>query len=151
MTAASRIAMALAVVFATPLAAVKAPRADHPLLGTWKLTVPSNGCIETYTFRADGTTRVSSAAERARSEYQVSERPGPTGYYAFVDRIVKDNGQKDCSGRVTPVNNVVGVYLLFYASQQRMLMCPEQSIRGCLGPFVRTKRRNDETVAKQVP
>ena len=68
-----------ALAIATPAAA--APPADHPILGIWKLSLPDLGCSETYRFRADGTTLVTSAEEVSESEYRIPDKPSAKGFY----------------------------------------------------------------------
>ena len=58
-----------------PASAQAAPPADHPILGIWKLSLPDLGCSETYRFRGDGTTLVTSADEVSESEYQIPAKP----------------------------------------------------------------------------
>ena len=81
---------------AAPAVASADVAAGHPLLGIWRLTVPGTECAETYRFRADGTTFVTSAAEVSESVYTVSAQPDKQGFYRLQDRIVKDNGKPDC-------------------------------------------------------
>ncbi|HAK92433.1 MAG TPA: hypothetical protein DCP94_12665, partial [Massilia timonae] len=83
-----------------PALAQKGPAADHPILGIWRLAVPATHCLETYRFRADGTTLVTSAAEISESVYTIPNEPDPDGFYRLTDRVTKDNGKPDCSGNV---------------------------------------------------
>ena len=79
--------------------AVAAPPAqNHPILGIWRLSLPEIGCSETYHFRGDGTTLVTSADEISESEFRIPDQPSEKGFYKLEDRIVKDNGKKDCAG-----------------------------------------------------
>ena len=59
--------VALCAALGLPKPAAAAPPADHPILGIWKLSLPDLGCLETYRFRADGTTLVTSAEEVSES------------------------------------------------------------------------------------
>ena len=79
---------------------------DHPLVGTWRIDVPSLKCYEIYEIRTDGTSRVSSATERAESDFEISAQPSARGFYRWVDKIVKDNGQPDCSGSIMQAGHV---------------------------------------------
>ena len=92
-----RAAAALVAACAVALASAKGPRPGHPLIGAWKITLPDVDCTEVYTYKADGTTLVTSAEEVAESAYEVSDRPDAKGFYRLRDRITKDNGKRDCS------------------------------------------------------
>ena len=111
------------LVSATALA--DAPHPKHPLLGTWKITLPDGSCSETYIFRPDGTTLVTSAEEVSESEFEVSDSPSEKGFYKMVDKIIKDNGKKDCSGEIMVVGHVATNYLLLHPNKKQFLMCSE--------------------------
>jgi hypothetical protein len=113
------------------------PASNHPLLGIWKLDLPDASCSETYHFRGDGTSLVTSADEVSESEFQVPDKPSAKGFYKLDDRIVKDNGKKDCAGQVTKVGTRVTNYLRFHPSGVLFLMCADESMRACIGPFER--------------
>lgn len=118
-------------------------RADHPILGTWKITLPDVKCDEVYRFRADGTAFITSAEEIAESEFEIAAKPSAAGYYKWVDKIVKDNGKKDCSGQITSPGEAATNYLRFHQSGDMFLMCEKEDINTCIGPFVRV--RGDRT------
>lgn len=118
-----------------PLAASTKPRPDHPLLGTWKLEVPGEECVETYHFRPDGTSLVTSAAEVAESEFEISDEPSARGFYRMTDRIVRDNGKPDCMGEVLTPGSQVVRYLRFHPLRPEFIMCDEESLDACIGPF----------------
>jgi hypothetical protein len=135
----------LAALFATTSALIgtaspasaAAPSASHPLLGIWVLSIPQLGCSETYHFRGDGTTLVKSAAEIGESEFTVSEQPSAKGYYKMVDTVTKDNGKRDCAGEVTKVGSRATNYLRFHPEGTRFVMCQDESMDACIGPFER--------------
>jgi hypothetical protein len=129
----------LAAAAAAPAAraAAAAPSASHPLLGIWVLSIPQLGCSETYHFRGDGTTLVKSAQEVSESEFTVAEKPSAKGFYRLEDRIVKDNGKQDCSGEIMQVGTRATNYLRFHPSGGRFVMCKEESMEACIGPFER--------------
>jgi hypothetical protein len=133
----------LAAALAPPFAAAAAPApaaspsASHPLLGIWVLSIPQLGCSETYHFRGDGTTLVKSADEVSESEFTVAEKPSAKGFYKFEDHIVKDNGKQDCSGEVMQIGTRATNYLRFHPSGARFVMCREESMEACIGPFER--------------
>jgi hypothetical protein len=119
------------------VAAGPVPARNHPLLGIWKLELPEIGCSETYHFRGDGTSLVTSAEEVAESEFQVPDKPSSKGFYKLDDRITKDNGKKDCAGQVTKVGTHATNYIRFHPSGVLFLMCADESMRACIGPFER--------------
>ena len=121
-------------------AVVRTPVAvDHPLIGTWRVDVPSLNCFEVYEIRPDGTTRVTSAKEIGESEFQISGQPSAKGFYKWVDKVIKNNGQPDCSGNSVPAGDVATNFVLLRADGDQFLMCEEESTKSCLGPFVRLK------------
>jgi hypothetical protein len=83
--------------------APSAPIPNHPILGIWRLALPELHCVETYRFRGDGTTLVTSKEEISESEFRIPDKPSAKGFYKLEDRIVKDNGKKDCSGEIMKV------------------------------------------------
>lgn len=119
--------------------AAAAPPADHPILGIWKLSLPDLGCSETYRFRADGTTLVTSAEEVSESEYRIPDKPSAKGFYRLEDRIVKDNGKKDCSGVIMKPGTRATNFIRFHPSGALFLMCADESMNTCIGPFERVQ------------
>lgn len=120
-------------------ASAAALREDHPLIGTWQITLPDGACREIYRYRSDGTTLVTSAEEVAESEFHISDKPDADGFYQQTDTITKDNGRRDCAGQVTQVGHQVVSYLLFHPSGNMFLMCYERDRRSCIGPFIRVR------------
>lgn len=120
-------------------AAGPVPASNHPLLGIWRLDLPQIGCSETYHFRADGTSLVTSADEVSESEYQVMDKPSAQGFYRLEDHIVKDNGKKDCAGEITKPGTKAVNYLRFHPSGALFLMCADESMKTCIGPFERVE------------
>ena len=118
-------------------AAPEGPRAGHPLLGIWVLHVPHSTCTETYRYRADGTSLVISRLEVSESEYHVPAQPDAQGFYVLDDRVVKNNGKEDCSGETVKVGAAVRNYLRFHPSGDMFLMCFQESMGSCIGPFRR--------------
>jgi hypothetical protein len=113
------------------------PSRHHPLLGIWKLDLPEVGCSETYHFRGDGTSLVTSAQEVSESQFEVPDKPSAKGFYKLQDTIVKDNGKKDCAGQVTRVGTHATNFLRFHPSGVLFLMCADESMHACIGPFER--------------
>ena len=130
------------LVAATATARAEPPRPtakDHPIIGRWTITLPDGSCTETYTFRADGTTIVTSAGEIAESVFEISAKPGPSGFFKWMDRVTKDNGKKDCSGEITEVGHSAVNYVQFHRSNNMFIMCAKESLDSCIGPFVRVQ------------
>jgi len=119
--------------------AVAAPPADHPILGIWKLSIPDLGCSETYRFRADGTTLVTSAEEVSESEYRIPDKPSVKGFYRLDDTVTRDNGKKDCAGAVMKPGTRATNFIRFHPSNAIFLMCADESMEACIGPFERVK------------
>lgn len=113
------------------------PATNHPILGIWRLTLPDTNCSEVYRFRGDGTTLVTSAEEVSESEFQIPAEPSEKGFYKLEDKIVKDNGKKDCTGEIMKVGNQATNFIRFHPSGALFLMCAAESMDTCIGPFRR--------------
>jgi hypothetical protein len=127
----------LSLSLAAPGALAAPPAASHPILGIWKLTLPDGSCSETYRFRGDGTTLVTSAAEISESQFEIPPEPSEKGFYKLVDTIVKDNGKQDCMGQVMKVGTRATNFIRFHPSGALFLMCETESMEACIGPFQR--------------
>ncbi len=112
---------------------------DHPIVGRWTYTVPDGSCTETYNFRTDGTTVVTSGDEIAESVFDIAAKPGRDGFYKWTDKLVKDNGRKDCAGEVTAVGKVVTNYILFSPAGDQFIICAQESLDACFGPLQRAR------------
>jgi len=112
---------------------------DHPILGIWRLAVPDTGCLETYRFRGDGTTLVTSAAEVSESAYHIPNEPTAQGFYRLEDRITSDNGKPDCSGNVMKPGSQATHFVRFHPSGKLFLLCADESMEACIGPFQRVR------------
>jgi hypothetical protein len=115
------------------------PAANHPIIGVWQLLVANGRCAETYRFRSDGTTLVTSAREVSESEFIIPATPSAKGFYKLEDKIVKDNGKQDCSGEIMKVGTKVTNFVLFHPSGEIFLMCASESTDACIGPFERVR------------
>lgn len=115
------------------------PAQNHPILGIWRLSLPEIGCFETYHFRGDGTTLVTSAEEISESEFKIPDKPSEKGFYKLEDRIVKDNGKQDCAGEVMKVGTKAINFIRFHPSGALFLMCANESMDACIGPFERVR------------
>jgi hypothetical protein len=110
---------------------------DHPLVGTWKITLPGMACFETYSVNANGTSFVTSAEQVSQSSFEISAEPSERGFYKWVDTIVKDNGKKDCSGETLVIGHIATNFIRLHPSGNMFLMCEEEKLDACIGPFVR--------------
>ncbi|MES3023611.1 MAG: hypothetical protein V4857_18755 [Pseudomonadota bacterium] len=133
----SAVVLAAASVFGGPGAHAAPLPADHPILGIWRLTLPDGSCSETYRFRSDGTTLVTSADEISESTFDIPVEPSSRGYYRLVDTVVKDNGKKDCAGQVMQVGKKITNFVVFHPSGALFLMCEAEALDKCIGPFHR--------------
>jgi hypothetical protein len=137
--AASLLVLGCAIAGAAASAAAAPVRNDHPIVGTWRFVMPDGSCNEVYRIHADGTSLITSAAEVAQTEFEISDQPDKNGFYKALDKIVKDNGKQDCSGQVSEVGHSVASYILFHESGNMFLMCMQPSMDACLGPFIRVR------------
>jgi hypothetical protein len=138
----SRIARILscAIAWLVVAAAHAEPlRADHPMIGTWQITLPDGSCHEIYRIRSDGTSIVTSGEEISESIFMISDKPSSKGFYKWVDTIKKDNGKKDCLGEITQVGQQATNYILLHPSGDGFLICQEENVDTCVGPFLRLK------------
>jgi hypothetical protein len=67
----------------------------------------------------------------------LSDQPSERGYYRWADTIVKDNGLPDCQGAVTAPGHESVNYILLHPDGQQFLMCGDETLNTCIGPFVR--------------
>lgn len=114
-------------------------RHDHPIIGTWRITLPDGSCSETYRIRPDGTTLVFSNEEVAESTFTISDQPDKDGFYRQTDTIIKDNGKRDCSNQITKPGKAITNYLQFHPNGNLFVMCVDRSLERCIGPFIRMR------------
>ena len=131
----SAFVLSLAIL-APPLQAAT-PDADHPILGIWKLTLPDGSCSEIYRFRGDGTSLVTSNQEISESEFSIPAEPSAKGFYRLDDKVIKDNGKRDCTGGITKIGSKVTHFVQFNPSRSLFVMCAAESLDACIGPFLR--------------
>lgn len=131
------VVLSLAMLVQSAFAAPPAP--DHPILGIWKLTLPDGSCSEIYRFRGDGTTLVTSAEEISQSVFNIPAQPSVKGFYKLEDRLVKDNGKKDCVGQITKAGATAIHFVHFHPSGALFLMCAAETLDECIGPFRRVQ------------
>ncbi len=112
-----------------------APPPGHPLVGTWELVLPGAKCVETYDYRADGTSHTVSAAEETDTDYEVAAQPSALGFYELTVTLRKTNGKPDCSGQLTPLGKPFTLYLA--PLRGGFLLCFDAALQRCLGPMTR--------------
>lgn len=134
-----RLPAGLLLLYSLSGLAAAAPPSSHPILGIWRLSLPELGCSETYRFRGDGTTLVTSAEEISESEFEIPDKPSSKGFYRLEDRITKDNGKKDCSGAIMKTGTKATNFIRFHPSGALFLMCADESMESCIGPFERVR------------
>jgi hypothetical protein len=110
---------------------------SHPILGTWKFVLADGICAETYHFRRDGTTVVTSGAEVSESVFEISAAPSARGYYKLVDRITRHNGKKDCTGETLKVGQQATTFIRIHPSGNLLIFCESESLDACIGPLNR--------------
>jgi hypothetical protein len=138
MSFAARLILPCVVALVATAANAQALRPDHPLTGTWRITAPG-GCSETYVVRPNGTATITSGEEIAESELTISDQPSGRGFFKWAEKIVKDNGKKDCSGEVSEVGHVVVSYIQLSPTKDEFAMCEREDRNSCIGPFKRVK------------
>lgn len=116
-----------------------APAPDHPLIGTWQLSLPGTPCIETYEYRADGSAHTRSAEEETQIQYSVSATPDAQGDYVLTETILSSNGKRDCGGQLTPSGRAVTLYLA--PLRGGFLLCADAALQSCIGPMTRVPAR----------
>jgi hypothetical protein len=108
----------------------------HPIIGTWSFDI--DGCTETYEFLTDGTRNSTSDKEVVQAAYTISAKPLDSGFYKIKDRVVKDNGQRDCSGSTKDMTgDVVDLYVVFNPKMDQIIFCMDESLNRCFGPFLK--------------
>jgi hypothetical protein len=127
------LAMSLCVAAAPPAKV----EPSHPLVGVWQFQLPDGSCTETYLIRADGTTAVTSGAERSESAFEISPKPSAKGFYRWTDRVTRTNGKPDCGGGKTPIGQQTTLYVRMSPRSDAMILCADESLERCIGPLVR--------------
>ena len=135
--------MLAAALCAAPLWAQEVERTplpdSHPFIGEWRFDIPQLRCFEEYSVRKDGTRSVISGRERNESEFAITMVPSASGFYKWTDKIVKSNGRPDCAGSITPVGHVATNYILFHRDRNSFLLCENEDVKTCFGPYIRRK------------
>lgn len=133
------LASAVVLALLAPPSFAAPPAPNHPIIGVWRLSLDAGRCAETYRFRQDGTSLVTSASEVSESAFAINDQPSARGFYKMEDRVVKDNGKPDCSGEVMKVGTSATNYLQFHPNGNMFLMCASEALDVCIGPFERIR------------
>ena len=88
-------------------------------------------------FAPTAPTIVTSGEEVAESNYVIAASAGKTGFYKWVDTIVKDNGKKDCTGAITAPGKAITNFVQFDKTGELLIVCREESAAACFGPLRR--------------
>lgn len=131
---------ATASLVAPPAAAQSRQRGDADLVGSWSWSPPRTDCVETYTYRADGTLSVQSGDERTDAVYRVEAVRG-SRFRKLTMRTTRDNRGKDCAGAAEDdAGRSSTTYYLMSPDKVQMILCNEPKLERCLGPFTRIVR-----------
>ena len=114
--------------------------ANHPLVGTWRVELPDLKCFEEYDIRSDGMKLSMSGQERNESDFVISNVPSSSGFYKWTDKIVKNNGQPDCSGSKTELGHVAVNFVRLHPSGQKFLLCEAEDMKSCYAEFNRKSK-----------
>ena len=123
----------------------------HPFLGQWRIDLPQFNCYEEYDVRADGTRSVTAGQEQAESEFEFSLVPSSKGFYKWTDKTTKDNGKPDCTGDIGKVGHVATSFVIFHRDGNQFLLCEDESLKGCFGPYVRKRAVTPEGSSTDSP
>ncbi len=108
---------------------------NHPILGVWKWITPNSDCSETYNFKANGQMLFSSGDEDGVSEVDVTAKPSLGGFYRFTNKVIADNGKKDCRGEPGKAGVNTVIYTYFLPTSNQMMMCYKETSDSCFGPL----------------
>ena len=124
---------------AGPSSTAPATPAQHPFVGSWTWTLPDKQCTETWQYRANGTRRSTSGEEVTQSSYEVSPMPSLLGFYRVAETVIEANGKLDCSGDLYEVSGEpVTRFIQFSPKRDQFIVCKEESLKACFGPFKRS-------------
>ena len=137
-----------ALLLATTLCAFSAQAADqavasttlHPIVSTWSWTLFGGKCRETFQYRADNTMLSTSAGAATQWTYNITASPDAMGFYKLVEKPVKTDGKKDCSGDVVDVaGSEVIKFIQMSPTRDRFIACKDESLDACFGPLGRIR------------
>jgi len=133
------IAMLLTSLPAMHVANAAPPAKDHPVLGSWTMTSKDGSCSEVYRFQPDGIVFVTSGDEVAEIASDISAAPSRKGFYRWTQRVAKDNGKPDCSGKITRAGEAFSWFIQFDRTGQLMIVCKAETTDACFGPLHRVR------------
>lgn len=133
------MAMGAGTAHATePLPAAAESNAAHPLWGSWEASASTPACKESLHYQPDGTRQASSGTSQSQGTYRISAKPSLLGFYQLQDTLTQSNGQADCWGDAAPeIGDSRVVYVQFSPKHTQFIVCKEESLKACFGPFTR--------------
>lgn len=97
-------------------------------------------CRETFQYRADNTMLGTSAGATTQWTYKITAAPDAMGFYKLVEKPVKTDGKKDCSGDVVdPAGGEVIKFIQMSPTRDRFIACKAESLDACFGPLGRIR------------
>ena len=135
-----RVALVLPFTAAILCSCSVAPPApmETPLVGKW-VYVDAKSCVDTDTFRSDGTFSTTSGKEALEGTYSVEGPPNAGAPYKVVRTIKSGNGGPDCRSRVSAsVGKTDTRYVAFSPQLNEMVVCSSPTTAQCFGPLKRT-------------
>ena len=134
-----RITLVLLFAVAFLCACSVAPPApmETPLIGRW-VYVDAKSCVDTYTFRSDGTFSSTSGKEALEGSYSVEGPPSVSALFKVVRTFNSGNGRPDCRGQVSAsVGKTDTRYVAFATQLNEMIVCSSPTTAQCFGPLKR--------------
>ena len=137
-----------ALLLATTLCSFPAHAADqagvskalHPIVSTWSWALFGGKCRETFQYRADNTMLSTSAGAATQWTYDITASPDALGFYKIVEKPVKTDGKKDCSGDVVNTDgSEVIKFIQMSPTRDRFIACKAESLDACFGPLGRIR------------
>ena len=114
---------------------------NHPILGSWEWTRSDTGCKESFTYRADGTARITSGEEITDNTYLIDRTPDDTRFYELQIKTVKDNGGRDCNNDEKDNTGETNKLFIFINGERSMhVVCSAAAFDRCFGPLTRTSK-----------
>lgn len=95
------------------------------IVGTWKTKVKqSPRCIETHTYKADGTLFILSGTEKTEQTYKLEPVPLEPGIYKITSTVTKDSGGTDCANSKEDLTGKTAtIYVSFSPDEKAMIHC----------------------------
>jgi hypothetical protein len=112
--------------------------AQHPITGSWSWKLAGKQCLETKTYRADGTVTGRSGEEVTQSRYEISAIPSLLGFYRIAETATEANGKRDCSGDLHEASSEPVIrFIQFSPKRDQFIVCKAESLKACFGPLKR--------------